>query len=250
MRNPRETVSLSYGALTWGFILQTLYWGAGFLILNWIWGDMVLVKFHDIWNHNPDVWGGIKAVWFIFLWGGGFTLVASLIKINTPRTHAADEILMFGMWASVNAGIFEEFLYRWLRFGIAMVILPFVNFLLFGWIPGFHGLIHVLYGSILAPIANIATFGALSEWLFHPASWTIGAAMISANGRFRAAHFANGWIGWINSWFGGMVLFWVMFNYGLVTAITVHILYDVIVFGTAALMAPLRPIASPHDDCV
>ena len=113
-------------------------------------------------------------------------------------------------------------------------MLPFLNLITFG-------LLEWLYTNVLVPVANWATFGALSEFLFHPASWVVGAAIISANGFFRDGHKGNGFIGWVNSWFIGMVLFYLMLNYGLWTAIVAHILYDVVVFTAVAIATSWQP---------
>lgn len=235
-REKRETLDLSPGAILLGYIILLLTWLAAFGLLNLFWGDQVLISFGEIWHHNPDVLGGLASVWFIFLWGGGMTLVMGFILINTPRSYFPGEVLGHGMWISVNAGIFEEIIFRWLRFAIAMIMLPFLNFITFGFFQW-------LYGSILIPIANWATFGALHEWLYHPAGWIMGAAIVSANGKFRSAHYENGFFNWVNSWFIGMVMFWLMFNYGLLTAITAHILYDAIIFAIAAMTTSWRPVA-------
>lgn len=72
------------------------------------------------------------SVWFIFLWGGGMTLIMGFILINKPRRHFPGEVLIHGMWISLNAGVFEEIIFRWLRFAIAMIMLPFLNLITFG----------------------------------------------------------------------------------------------------------------------
>ncbi|HMO22056.1 MAG TPA: hypothetical protein PKC98_13950, partial [Candidatus Melainabacteria bacterium] len=54
--------------------------------------------------------------------------------------------------------------------------------------------------------------------------------LISANSRFRDGHKYQGFLGWVNSWFLGMVFFYMTLTYGLVAAIAVHFLYDMIIF--------------------
>jgi hypothetical protein len=44
-----------------------------------------------------------------------------------------------------------------------------------------------------------------------------------------------------NVWAVGMVMFWLLFNYGLIAAILAHFLYDLCVFTAIALTAPLQP---------
>lgn len=60
---------------------------------------------------------------------------------------------------------------------------------------------------------------------------------MSASVSFRDQHEYLGWFGWINSWFMGMVFFWLLFNYGLFTAIAAHALYDMIILVMVALFA-------------
>ncbi len=48
-------------------------------------------------------------------------------------------------------------------------------------------------------------------------------------------------VGLVNAWFGGMVMFWLMFHYGLWTAIVAHILYDICVFTSRAIADYFRP---------
>ena len=235
-REKPETLELSPLAVLLGYVLVLMIWLVVFGLLNLFWGNRALISFGEIWHPNPDVLGGLMSVWFIFLWGGGMTLIMGLILINAPRNYFPGEVVAHGMWISLNAGIFEEIIFRWLRFAIAMIMLPFLNFITFGFFQW-------LYGSILVPVADWATFGALHEWLYHPAGWVVGAAIISANGKFRGAHYENGFFNWVNSWFIGMVMFWLMFNHGLLTAIAAHILYDAIIFAVAAVTTSWRPVA-------
>lgn len=219
-----------------------------FGVLYFFWADRVPFTIRgllSLWHHNPDILGGLAAVWFIFVWGAALKLLLGVLFRRRPREYTAGEVFRFGMWVSLNAGVFEEIIFRWLRFIIAMIALPFINFLLLGFLPGFAGVLHWAYGKILVPAADFVTFGALHEWLYHPASWVIGAAIISANGQFRGAHDKNGLLNSINSWFLGMVMFWLMFNYGLLTAIAAHVLYDVIVFAVGALTTSWRPLERP-----
>ena len=71
--------------------------------------------------------------------------------------------------------------------------------------------------------------------LFHPSSWAVGAAVISANAFFRDGHKYQGILGVLNSWFAGMFFFWMMFAHGLWAAMVVHFTYDVVVFTVATL---------------
>jgi Type II CAAX prenyl endopeptidase Rce1-like len=76
----------------------------------------------------------------------------------------------------------------------------------------------------------------------------LGAAVISSNATFRRAHQQLGYLVVLNSWIIGIVLFWLMFNYGLVASIIAHIAYDLVVFATVVALRRLhmrRLIPSP-----
>ena len=232
--------------ITWWMVTATYLLLVGvtllfFGVLNLFWGEYVVFPFDKLWSTDKTVGAGLAKVWFIFAWAAGATLLIGLITRNMPRSHSSGRIFGAGMWISLHAGIFEELTYRWLRFSIAMITFPFVNWLLLGFIPGFPGLLRWAYESFLIPIANFVTFGALDDYLFYPTTWVVGAAIISANGKFLEAHEQNGWLNQINAWFIGMVMFYLMFSYGLFTAIIAHVLYDVVVFATAAMTNSWRP---------
>lgn len=202
-----------------------------------------------------------------------------LIKRVLRQESTPGEILTGGTLRSFLAGTIEELSFRWIVFLGAIPGLLLANWLLGGifgiigvvvlavvvlktlddheWlgiflagllvtgalvltftIDGFDPLIW-LY-SLLIPIADFATLGALHEHLYHPHSWAVGAAILSSNAVFRDGHKYQGPFGIINSWFGGMVLFWVMFNYGLLAAMCIHFLYDFVYFCTIALIRHFR----------
>jgi hypothetical protein len=215
--------------LTGAYLLTLVGWGALLWLLTRFWGDSLLMSYSDI--TNGDVSGaGLGSVSFIFLWALGATGFLLVIK---GREHVYDTRLVRffkGAWASLNAGIFEELIFRWLLFFIAMITLPFFNFITFGLLKWF-------YTTLLIPVANFCTFGALHPFLLGRGSWVMGAAIISVNADFRDGHKYLGLIGWVNSWFLGMVMFYVMLNYNLQTAIAAHVLYDLIIFGISAFPA-------------
>jgi hypothetical protein len=226
----RETAGdaiMESGIVTLSYLLYMVPSACFLWFLNHFWGDKILLTFHDLQGKGfaPE---GLGHVWFIFAWGFVVTLGAGLLlgrSSDTPRVIA----VLKGWWVSLNAGVFEELIFRWMVFFSAMVLIPFVNWLTLGLVKWFY--VHV---SI--PIANFFTFHALDAQLHDPRSWVLGAALISASISFRDRHKYLGPIGWVNSWFGGMVLFWLVFHYGLLTAIVAHILYDVVVFTTSELV--------------
>ncbi len=200
-----------------------------YVVLKLFWGDMMLVNFHDLQGPpGTSIWSGIGKVWFIFPWGVGATLLFSYFKRDEIRKHEPAEVLGKGIWLSLNAGLFEELIFRWFAFVCAMVTLPLVNLITFGFVQWF-------YTSVLIPVANWSTLGALEPQLLGHPQWVFGAAIVLAAAKFRDAHEHLGFVGWLNSWFLGMIMFWLMFNYGIWTAVVVHALYDVVVFAAVAV---------------
>lgn len=219
---PPVAVPVLYG-------IRLLGWGAFLLVLHHFWRDYILVGYDEIVGTGLS-WSGIGAVWFIFAWAIGISLLRLAVGARYESDDSRGVLLLRGIWISLNAGVFEEIIYRWFIFMSAMVTIPFVNFITFG-------LIKFLYVELLVPLANFTTFGALEPYLYHPSSWIFGAAIVSTSMSFSEAHKHLGLLGRVNSWFGGMVMFWLMFNYGLLTAMAAHVLYDIVVFGLKALTA-------------
>jgi len=70
-------------------------------------------------------------------------------------------------------------------------------------------------------------------------------AIISTNGGFRDRHSYQGIIGWIWAWFGGMLLFLIMFRHGLFAAMLVHSLYNLCIWALTWLIA--RRYMTPEE---
>lgn len=147
------------------------------------------------------------------------------------------EMLSSGFILSLIVGLYEEVCARWLIFFSAIIGVKISNFILLGFID--FGLVELFHNYVVGPLANFTTFGYLKEWIFHPDSWAIGAGMLLANATFRDGHAYQGLFGWLNSWFIGMFLFWIMFTYGLWAAIFVHFMYDFMIFGVFSSIVAL-----------
>jgi hypothetical protein len=177
---------------------------------------------------GPTDW--VSSVWFIFVWGVGVTAIfAFLTRNDWLKNRNAEQILVGGAFISVAAGVIEEIIYRWLAFLAAIPLLLVSNWVFGGWLFG-TGLPEWLFTHAFGPLANWVTFGALHEQLSHPYGWQVGAALLAANAAFRNGHKYQGPLGVVNSWFLGMVFFWILFEYGLLAAIAVHFLYDMFLF--------------------
>lgn len=185
--------------------------------------------FFHFWKIGGSLIEAVKHSWILLLWGTGITTLVSVFTRNSREENRyAEDHLLNGLLVSIKAGVMEEICFRWILFFGAMVSLKIVNWLFFGW-AGF-GIAEWFYTHFFIPVANFFTLGYLKPILMNGFGWAVGAAVISVNGDFRNGHAYQGIIGMINSWFGGMFFFYLMFKYGLPAAILVHFLYDLFIF--------------------
>ena len=211
----------------------------------WPWSIEPFTVF-SLWSPAPGVaswdldgWG--RTALPIFVWGVGVTLYFQLSNKTNMASYEerlaqrnAEQHFLGGVVVSVWAGMAEELAFRWCFFLSAIIGCKVFNWMFFGFL-GF-GISEHLYLWILGPVANFFTLGAMENWLFHPAHWAIGAAILAANARFRDGHKYQGLLGYLNSWFIGMFLFWCMFKFGLLGAIAIHFFYDFLIYTTVYLV--------------
>lgn len=222
-REAKDAVEdLRWYAITGNYLVMLIASGLFYLVLHYFWGNDMVVTIHQVLGHGL-VWAGLGSVWFIFVWAFAVTAFAILVLGQRHGSYLSRlEQTVKGLWVSMNAGVFEEIIFRLFALLNAMVILTFLNFITFG-------LVKWWYSVVMVPIANFFTFHALQPQLMEH-GWLLGAAIVSASIAFRDGHKYLGFIGWVNSWFIGMVMFWLVFNYGLLTAIAAHIIYDAVIF--------------------
>jgi hypothetical protein len=226
--------------------------GAFFAITYALWPSWYPLEPFLYW-FAPDSWVAVASTaWPLLAWGFGITALTKFATKNDPAyNRVAGEIVGHNMATSVQAGVFEELYFRWIKFYVAMPILAFLDWLLFGW--DGEGWMHWLYVDVLLPVADWATLHKMHEYLVVvDGLWLIPAAIIAANASFRDGHkpsdedmagmtvpakLAVTLIPMINSWYAGMILFYIMFTQGLLAAIAVHVTYDVLIFATIYLDA-------------
>jgi len=199
------------------------------VLIKLLWPNSIPFKLFEFWRFNGSWVDVFRTSWPLLFWGIGFTAIASAVTRNDPKENRHPGLFFtFEGISSVIAGVFEEISFRWMIFYGAIIGAIVSNFLFFGFL-GF-GIPEWIFNNIAGPVANFLTLGYLKEYLFGPLGWTVGAAIISANGKFRDGHMYKGIIGWINSWFGGMFFFYLMFTYGLLASILIHFLYDIFIY--------------------
>jgi hypothetical protein len=197
-----------------------------------IWPGLVPLGLFQFWGWRGSLLNIALLVWPLLALGLFFTL----IRIPAIR-RSEHHILVYGrrmLFTWLLTAPLEELIFRWLLFYGAALFIPLVNFISFG-------LLKWLYSTMLGPLADFLTLHQLHMYLSGiQYSWVVGMALISSNGAFRDEHQYQGWLGWVWSWFGGMVLFLIMFRYGLFAAMFVHCCYNLFIWLLLWLIARLH----------
>ena len=144
-----------------------------------------------------------------------------------------------GGWISLNAGIFEELIFRVFAFLSFVVVIRIID-----GISG--GVVRFVGTTFILPVANVVSLGNFSNQ-FSSDHWAVGLGIILGAFFFRSAHRHYGPLSKANVFIIGLCMFWLAFHYGVLTAIVAHVLYDMAVFAAIAISSPLQP-ALPHAD--
>lgn len=212
-----------------GCYLVSAFW-ALVVVIIWeiFWPNVIPFEFGQFLPLKVSLGELIANTWPILAWGGGLTFVASLLTRNHPKINQkAEKIFTIGVIRSIFAGVTEEISFRWWIFFAQIILYQILNTIFFGFL-GF-GIFEWIFLHLTGPLADFST-GHLLQPILFGSLWFVGAAIISSNGKFRDGHLYLGWFGYVNSWFLGMIMFYVMFTYGLVGAIIMHVLYDLVIY--------------------
>lgn len=213
------------------WIMQALILGVMVKVVQFFFPHAIPYSFWQLWNTTgtPTEW--LAASWPILCWAVGITvLIASLTRNSRYENEHAESFLANGIWLSLRAGTMEEIIFRWLLFMWCIATAQFADFIFGGFIFD-HGLVWCIYHYLLNPIADYFTMGLLHNELSGDTAWYIAAGLMAANVYFRDGHKYQGLLGLINSWFIGMYMFYLLFNYGLLACILVHLVYDLCIFA-------------------
>jgi hypothetical protein len=211
------------------------------LIIKWGWPAAIPFSVFHFWQPHGSVIQAFARIWPVFAigaglnlayfaWAGlsGFALVRQLARKASFRGAAIGAVVPV-----VIVPVLEETIFRWLTFYVAIVTLTGLNYLVFGFAG--LGLPSWIFVHAARPVANFFTLGDAHAILYNKTSWAVGAAVLVANGKFRSGHLYQGFLGWVWSWYMGIFLFVVMFQYGLFAAIIVHAAYNFMA-GAAAMV--------------
>jgi Type II CAAX prenyl endopeptidase Rce1-like len=172
----------------------------------------------------------LMSSWPVFTFGIVFTSFVLLITKNNPESnYEAEEKLAEDIFISIYAGVTEEIAFRWILFLSCIPAIQLLDWFCGGFLFG-NGLINFTYTKFFIPFADFLTFHQLTQYLYNPLSWSLGAAILSTNGKFRDGHSYQGPIGWLDAWFFGMFMYKIVWECGLPIAIFVHISYNSLIF--------------------
>jgi hypothetical protein len=191
----------------------------------WIAVDMAWPDFFDPWKYwllTNDIGGALLKSWPLYVYAASLSTIIFFSGRKNSLGIVDDTVIFAGdIYKSVMAGILEEVGFRCFFIFTSMVVITVTNWLTWG-------LVLWLYGHLLIPAMHLVSFGMLDPVLYAtPLLFT--AAMLSANVKFRNGHKYQGLFGFINSWLIGFYLIYVMLTQGLLIAIGVHMIYDIII---------------------
>lgn len=229
------------------YITSAIFSALVIWIVNWAWPGTIPIPTFSLWSNKGGVVDWLALGLPLFVWG--FVIQTILEFVQTANRNPLGRLLRGRLFVDAGpspgalwvgrmvlaawAGFMEEVCFRWLIFLSAIVGVKVTNWIFLGFVD--VNVVRWIYVNVLCAFADLTTFHHLHDVLFHPSSWAVGAAVISANAFFRDGHKYQGILGVLNSWFAGMFFFWMMFAHGLWAAIVVHFTYDVVVFTVATL---------------
>ncbi len=195
---------------------------------------IIFVRFALPWVSLPYEWGDVwfwegslgemfRTLWPLFALGFGLNLVMMSLTTNPPGIDAS-ELPVKGFFVSLQAGILEEIVFRWIWLYAMMALV---------WV------IDAVFGGAISRM--LTTYEIYNRWIAFllqdnvdvwtkPGAWTVGMAVLLSNWKFQEGHLYQGPMGFVFSGIGGIVFFRAMFSFGLPLAMLAHVLFDIMVF--------------------
>jgi len=199
----------------------------------WIAPELIPFSFSHFFRFGSLI-GILKTAWPLFVWGVGLSILKFLYRKWRKQNNlfivlpGGPLVMIFqGFLENLWAGIMEELSFRWSIFYFEILLYQVLNYIclsLFNF-----GFFEWFFLNITGPIADFFTLGYMHSILFGY-GWVVGAAILNSNALFRNGHIYQGFFGFVNSWFLGMFLFYVMFQHGLFAAMFVHFTYNFLIW--------------------
>lgn len=230
---------------------------------------ILYLLFPTFFDYRYLYFGGFGRVfnfWPAYLWAALGTFLAHAFTRFPLHPNVNNELFKSSFITSVLAGVWEEIGFRFIYVCFAMLGIWLLNFLFssgIGWptaigalvgcvicfqarswrwftvwlVVGVVALVFALQGNpvywfyeFLILVVRWTTLGFMDPVIFGGLATPVMLyGFISANSMFRDGHKYQGLLGYINSWYMGMVFIYCTVMYGLLTAIVVHALYDIVI---------------------
>jgi hypothetical protein len=260
-------LSVGIGLLGW-FLLSMLFFKDFSPFSYWNTSET------GFWTTLTNIW------WFVLIYAFAMGQLRGWFKEKgfVRERNIDSENIAFKGLVSLSAGFFEELGYRGVFIFFGMIAVLFANwgwFIIF-WICAAAIIILVLaakdavifakvillalagglifltvwlgfaanpvywvYENIILPIYGFLSLGYLKP-LFEKYPLLLMAGAITANGWFKDGHKYQGPVGVLNAQFFGVYMIYIAFTHGLVYAIALHFLYDLVLFSSEHLVAMVR----------
>jgi len=155
-----------------------------------------------------------------------FVSMITLMFLNFALTWVVLVVLVIlALWGIIS--LFSNNLW------LFALMLGVVSYFVISW---WYGLalvedpLYWFYQHVIFPVMSFISFGLLDSIMYNKEfSLLFIIAAMSANLKFRDGHKYQGCFGYFNSWIIGYILLHVMMYHGLVVAIIIHAVYDIII---------------------
>lgn len=212
-------------------------------IVQYFLPNVISFRFLEFWTLKRSILEAIIISWPLFAWIITVNFIIALMKRNSPEINRkAELILLGGFLKSLQASVTEEISFRWLIFFGFIPVCKGLNWLTFSWAG--LGIVEFLQLNFLGPIANYLSLGLLETFLLNEVLWAEGAAIIAANAFFSIIHRNRNLLNVISAWFTGLFFFYLTFTYGLIAAIVVHFLFDMLAYAVIYADAAVERMAA------
>ena len=215
-------------------------------------------------------WEVLIGFWPLYLWCGVLIAFETFFGEKVYSSHLDEQLLGWGLLTGNMDALWEELGFRGAFICYGMLVVMMFNWLLgtalvwflvclfiiatigvvisddtptpialipaalaIGcfWTAGTTDPWYWVYNTITMPLLNLVSLGSFTDILnpeLHSPLFVMGG--IVANVWFRDGHKYQGIVGYLDSWLIGFVLLYAMMTYGLLTAITLHAIWNTTIY--------------------
>lgn len=250
-RTRAEAIRLDMLATTVDFAYRFGRYALAYMAVWYYFQGFIVLDIERYLWRTDNLLEGMRNVWFLVPLALLMTLLAFRTNPELGYVEPPGDVLVKGVWRSAISGFFEELMYRWMAFFMAMAACGLLDRVVGGAISRFA--IQTVW-----PAFDRVTASKFEQQLFG-ISWVVGGGMLVSTLWFYAVH--QHWFNRIKLWFywrvtarllallgrpadtppgnntdkvgfvtavvTTLVFFWVFFNYGMLAAMIAHgLMYD------------------------